>query len=1103
MRLSFLSALLLSGLFTGAVAAAIPVDHFDNLTLDAPIENRVRAGDLVRVAGQVDDMSIGVLQVEFETDSGQHIDFFLLVRPDGHFERDLVFLEHQTGSYHMHVFAGSLGEPIPHKGTYSQIVVDGVHEPIQWPAGFFDGIRLDTALPLTWPAGRSLRLQGLILDPVVRQLRFDLDTPAGVRSIALPHINGHFDAFIDFTAADVGSVQLDLVAGDADGNFWGRGTATIDATTSPLPQLQVLALALSIAEGGEAVVPLANAGDGDLILQPATVDGPFSITTSLRGLAAGARGQVGVRFDDSGPATGTLYIHSDDPRRPRVEVALSGITAASEPSIHWQRATGDIPVSPGEQIVALYALPQVDVETVHPFTLGQPPLSLRHEAAGRLMAPSARDQGEALLRRREAVLAARVAARGPVPASRPLAILAELGDQRDFTFDEFSGVAAQRVPATVVALSQHAVAWAHDGSGAGSGQLPAPRIQQMLDQFDADFDLLVRSLGEPSDVDGDGRIHFLYTPLVDSTKFGGFVDAASILPPDVGGNGNHTDLIFIALGEPTASYRSLLAHEFQHLISFNQHVLVRFGDSEVSWLNEGLSHLTEDLVEGHATGGNANRVATYLANPGLVGLIGDASTSAAKRGGAYLFVRSLVDHFGESILLSLIGSGLADVDNLERATGASFEDLLASFAAQLATSGTGLGQHPRFDYSFAALAPDGRRGFGAPEMTRIDATGGVRGQLAGRGLSFFRVHADQARSLALGAAPEAGLAALVLPLPAGFEFPVWIPGDHFRLVDLDQPLPALIHSGDAVRVAGRIDPSVFPPDSRQWEIAFEYQSGGTGDSPSYNLAVEGDRFEGDLVFAHAQSGDYELAVFARYQQGDEFMFDWLGTFQPARVLPGEGIVHLPTRYFDRLQLDAPWPTGMGPDGEATWSGAVLAREGAPDFVRIQADLAGATDTLSVRMDVVDGRFSGQLNLTDQPLGTHTLNLFGQDADGHFTWLGGTDHFEIGHTPITTAVLDGEEITPAAAELGHSYPNPFNSHTVIPFQLDHSRPVAMTIYGLSGQKVAEWNPGTLPAGTHQWRWDTRSEHGDVLASGVYIVQLQTGDLRRTRKLLLLR
>src|SRR2546429_9346223 len=35
-------------------------------------------------------------------------------------------------------------------------------------------------------------------------------------------------------------------------------------------------------------------------------------------------------------------------------------------------------------------------------------------------------------------------------------------------------------------------------------------------------------------------------------------------------------------------------HEFQHMISYNQHVLVRRGQAEILWLNEGLSHYAEE-----------------------------------------------------------------------------------------------------------------------------------------------------------------------------------------------------------------------------------------------------------------------------------------------------------------------------------------------------------------------------------------------------------------------------------------------------------------------------------------------------------------------------
>ena len=782
-------------------------------------------------------------------------------------------------------------------------------------------------------------------------------------------------------------------------------------------------------------------------------------------------------------------------------MALTGLAPTDPTRIDWHRSAGDIALAAGDQIVALYALPNSDQEISLPFVLGQPPLSLGQEPAARAV-PTARDLGEAELRHREAVLAAQVAARGALPAARPVAALAQVGDQRDFIFDEFAGVAARRVPATVVALSRHAVAWAHDGSGAGRSQLPTSQIQQMLDQFDTDYDLLVSSLGQPSDVDGDDHIHFLYTPLVDSTGFGGFVDAASILPSDVGGNGNQSDLIFVALDEPASSYRSLLAHEFQHLISFNEHVLVRFGSSEVSWLNEGLSHVAEDLVDGHARGGNADRVATYLADPARVGLIGDASISAAKRGGAYLFVRSLVDRFGPPILLQLIGTGLADTDNLARATGEAFEDLLAGFAAQLAISGAGLGQHPRFDFGFEDLAPEGRRGFGAPRMVRLDATDGSQGQIPNRGLSFFRVHAEEAGLMSLAAAPEAGIRAVVLPIPVDFELPVHIPGSFFRGVRLESSLPAVLNSGEAVRLTGHIDTTLFPPGSGERELVFEYEPAEGEVGHSFNLAIDGERFEGDIIFAHAQHGDYGLAVFARWTIADETHFEWLGTFTPALVRIGDGVVHLPPLYFDRLRLDAPWPTRMRPDDAADLGGVVLNRPAAPELVLVQVDLASATDTLSVRMEVVDGRFSGRLELADHPRGLYSLNVFGQDAEGRFTWLGGTDHFEVGDVPVT-AILGAASVRPGRAELGNSYPNPFNSHTVIPFQLAEDGPVRLVVFSLSGQRVADWDAGQLPAGIHQWRWDARAADGQPLASGVYFVQLQIGPWRRTGKVLLLR
>ena len=46
----------------------------------------------------------------------------------------------------------------------------------------------------------------------------------------------------------------------------------------------------------------------------------------------------------------------------------------------------------------------------------------------------------------------------------------------------------------------------------------------------------------------------------------------------------------------TANLPGVFIHEFQHMISFNQHVLVRGGTVEDTWLNEGLSHFAEELA---------------------------------------------------------------------------------------------------------------------------------------------------------------------------------------------------------------------------------------------------------------------------------------------------------------------------------------------------------------------------------------------------------------------------------------------------------------------------------------------------------------------------
>ena len=102
----------------------------------------------------------------------------------------------------------------------------------------------------------------------------------------------------------------------------------------------------------------------------------------------------------------------------------------------------------------------------------------------------------------------------------------------------------------------------------------------------------------------------------------------------------------------------------------------------------------------------------------------------------------------------------------------------------------------------------------------------------------------------------------------------------------------------------------------------------------------------------------------------------------------------------------------------------------------------------------------------------------------------------------TAILDAPS-TPSSFALAQSYPNPFNSETVIEFVVPADERVRLRIYNLSGQVVTDLVDEALVAGTHQTRWDAHNDAGQPVASGVYLYRLQAGELETSHKLVLVR
>jgi hypothetical protein len=166
-------------------------------------------------------------------------------------------------------------------------------------------------------------------------------------------------------------------------------------------------------------------------------------------------------------------------------------------------------------------------------------------------------------------------------------------------------------------------------------------------------------------------------------------------------------------------------HEFQHMISFNQHVLVRGGTGEVLWLNEGFSHYAEELggrsyalspdaqvtdctigtTECRFYAGDLLNAYQYLDSTSKHFLLPTAGIgSLAERGAAWLFVRYTVDRYAAGATMTdwnaltrrLVGTAQTGAQNIATVTGAPFTTVVSRWAlANYATDG---GSPPELQY---------------------------------------------------------------------------------------------------------------------------------------------------------------------------------------------------------------------------------------------------------------------------------------------------------------------------------------------------------------------------------------------------------------------
>ena len=291
------------------------------------------------------------------------------------------------------------------------------------------------------------------------------------------------------------------------------------------------------------------------------------------------------------------------------------------------------------------------------------------------------------------------------------------------------GTSFETVTATLKYTGTNIVIYVDNESPAGFTDEAIAALGPLFDR--TLFPIGSAAFGSASDIDANGRIIVLMTPKVNALVnaaecaeqgfitgyFFGF-DLAS-----TGTNSNRGEVFYTLVPDPNGQFSCAHAvddveqivpatfiHELQHMISYNEHVLVRDGDEEDVWLNEGLSLIAEELASRYyedrypAPSGRTNPdqlfpdsaqgfitnnliyAYNYLKDsPDVSVTTFESSGTLEERGAAFLFLRWLLDQKGPGLARQLVQSSLTGIQNVSVKAGEPFEALFGDFAVAVYT----------------------------------------------------------------------------------------------------------------------------------------------------------------------------------------------------------------------------------------------------------------------------------------------------------------------------------------------------------------------------------------------------------------------------------
>lgn len=200
-----------------------------------------------------------------------------------------------------------------------------------------------------------------------------------------------------------------------------------------------------------------------------------------------------------------------------------------------------------------------------------------------------------------------------------------------------------------------------------------------------------------------------------------------------------------------------------------------------------------------------------------------------------------------------------------------------------------------------------------------------------------------------------------------------------------------------------------------------------------------------------------------------------------------------------------WPAGCGTPLPSTltlnadWSGSLArltwrlpAGLGVVPQFRLTGARAAAPDaTWEIPFTALDdGEYAADdPGSTLQGQGPFTFSLYAAFNGGVWTLM-------------AQATLEAEQDLPGLSQV-LAAPNPFNPSTNVSFKLGRTQLVRINVYDLDGRRVARLADREFPAGTSSVPWSGRADDGQPLASGTYLILVDSPGRQVASKVTLLK